>query len=128
MSKALELHEERVRRGNLRKIQKKERMTMQRWTARVMDMLGLNPEERWKPPELARRIPEEELREKGSGFIAIVDRKWQETRIWLCLACMLVDEAGCGIAKAELQWDKYGLTWQAYEIAPFAALAPQEEA
>lgn len=54
---------------------------MERWTARVLDMLGLNPDERWKPPEWARRIPEEELREKGSGFIAIVDREKGETKI-----------------------------------------------
>lgn len=127
MGKALELHEERVRRGNLRKIQKKECMTMQRWTARVMDMLGLNPEERWKPPELARAIPKAELIEQGCGFIAIVDRIRQTTRIWLCLACMLVDEAGCGIAKAELQWENYGRTWQAYEIGAFTDFAARTE-
>lgn len=99
---------------------------MQRWTARVLDLLGLNPDAYKKPPELARAIPEEELRERGCGFIAIVDRKERTTQIYLVIKIMIIDGKGNATSKSDLKWDEYGRTWQAYEIAPFADIAQEE--
>lgn len=100
---------------------------MEKWVERIMDILGVNPDACKKPPELARAIPEAELREKGCGFIAIVDRKMRTTQIYLALKALIINGNGDATYKHELKWDEYGRTWQAYEIGAFADFAEGTE-
>lgn len=96
--------------------------------SKVLALMGVDGDECKKPPELARAIGEEELREGALGFIAIVDRPRKKVNIVLCLKALVLDEDGAGLCKHQMDWANYGRTWQAYEIGAFEGWGAEENA
>lgn len=80
---------------------------------------ALGVEREMKAPELGRSISKEELMQEENGFIAIVDRKNRKAKIWLSLKALMMDEKGNIVYKHQMDWERYGITWQAYEINKF---------
>ena len=63
----------------------------------------------------------EELRARGSGFIAIYERRDGRTRLYLRQRGALRDGKGRVYPDEALAWAQYGYGWRAYAVAPFEA-------